>query len=383
MVLYNGGDDPHLCDSLGVPVCPSSRKLERGFTTIYFLETMEWLEEMEVNYDYFINLDSDALFIRKGYEKFVQEQMQDTDYMAVSLRIPEEDWYIGIEMRKDIDRWRQLFCVDPLYGIFNVGQVINQSFVKALLEPQRKEKLTKALLETISFGTDEIVLVNMAKELGFRLKSYPRNTDSIMIRYRPYFTLDEMIDCFNNIEKSWLCHPVSLERDDLVRRLIKHLGSEHYSKQYQKEEYPWYKSDPSKYTPSLPIQSGFGNLEIVVRSDDSLTHYWEDRESNCWVESNEFAKGIVGMPVFHENDSSENFEVACKLKSGGVAFWWRDNYSIGHPWHGPTLITNKDVNPVFLAQLQDGRHILICKSGDRLVYWVRQYNKWIKGVPLT
>ena len=90
IVLYNGGDDPTLCDGLGVPVCPSSRKLERGWTTVYFLETMEWLEELGINYKYFINIDSDALFIRKGYEKFIQNAMKDTDYMAVKLRIPRE-----------------------------------------------------------------------------------------------------------------------------------------------------------------------------------------------------------------------------------------------------------------------------------------------------
>ena len=54
-----------LCEGLGVPVCPSSRKLEYGYTAIYFLETMEWLEEMGIEYKYFINIDSDALFIQK------------------------------------------------------------------------------------------------------------------------------------------------------------------------------------------------------------------------------------------------------------------------------------------------------------------------------
>ena len=63
-VLFNGGDDPSLCKDLGVPVCPSSRKLSRGYTTIYFLETMEWIEELGIEYDYFINIDSDALFIK-------------------------------------------------------------------------------------------------------------------------------------------------------------------------------------------------------------------------------------------------------------------------------------------------------------------------------
>ena len=186
IVLYNGGDDRTLCDGLGVPVCPSSHKLKRGWTTIYFLETMEWLEELGIEYEYFINIDSDALFIKKGYEEFVQTEMEDTDYMAVKLRIPGEQWYIGQELKKDIDRWQKIFNVNPFYGVFNVGQVISRPIVKKLLESGRKKRLKKALINTTSFGMDEVLFVNMAKELGFRIKSYPNALDSKMIRYRPY-----------------------------------------------------------------------------------------------------------------------------------------------------------------------------------------------------
>jgi hypothetical protein len=381
IVLYNGGDDPHLCDNLGVPVCPSSKKLDRGFTTIYFIETMEWLEEMGLNYEYFINIDSDALFFRHGYEEFVQREMQDTDYMAVSLRIPEDDWYIGIEMRKDLERWNQLFNTDPLYGIFNVGQVISKPLIKALLEPDRKEKIKKALIETISFGTDETVFVNMAKELKFRVKCYPYDTDSLLIRYRPYFTLSEMIDCYNNIQQGWLCHPIYLNKDDLVRKLIKHLETDQYINEYKKDIYPWHDISMN-YTPSIPIISSFGNLEIVINNNtNTITHYWNNPESNSWVKSEDFAFNATGIPLFH-NNASEYFEVVSKLNSGVIAFWYRDNFTIGHPWHGPFIITEEDVIPIMLAELEDGRSILVCKSQNSLVYWVKTNNQWVKNCPI-
>ncbi|MBR8646034.1 hypothetical protein KEH51_25360 [[Brevibacterium] frigoritolerans] len=56
------------------------------------------------------------------------------------------------ELKKDVNRWKKLFNINPLYGAFNVGQVILRPFVKALLEPERKEKLRKALIETTSWG---------------------------------------------------------------------------------------------------------------------------------------------------------------------------------------------------------------------------------------
>lgn len=381
MVLFNGGDDPTLCDNLGVPVCPSSRKMERGFTTIYFLETMEWLEEMKMDYDYLVNIDSDALFIREGYEDFVQTQMVNTDYMAVKLRIPEKDWYIGNELMKEKSRWNQLFNINPFYGIFNVGQVFKRSLIGSLL--RRKAILKKALLETSSFGTDEFIFVNMAKELGYRIKNYPNNTDELMIRYRPHFTLDEMIHSFNNIKNSWLCHPVYRDQNDLVRKLINHLGTEQYNKKYRNREYPWYQSNPYKYDLSLPITSEFGNVELIVRSDSSLSHYWQDNNKKKWYKSETFAEDAVGVPVFFQTHS-DFFAVVCKLTAGGLGLWVRDNQKAGHPWVGPYRITSEDVDPIMIAQLQDLKPILICKSNDKLVYWVRDTDdRWKKGLPLT
>ncbi|WP_227937344.1 glycosyltransferase family 2 protein [Alkalihalobacillus deserti] len=366
IVLYNGGDDPNLCKGLDVPVCPSSHKLERGYTTIYFLETMEWIEQIGMEYDYFINVDSDALFIRKGYEEFIEEQMKDTDYMAVRLRIPEDDWYIGNELKKDITRWKKLFSVTPFYGVFNVGQVISRPLVNVLLQPARKDKFKKALLKTSTFGSDEIFFVNIAKELGFRIKKYPNVTDSTMIRYRPYFSLDEMIQCLNDIKKSWLCHPIDLDHNDPARRFITSIESEHYMQSYKAPEFPWYENNPTTYSLSLPIKSSFGSSEVIVRSGSSLAHYWQQSPNEKWTKSETFAVGATGIPIFHEN-SLGHFEVVSELKKGGVGFWWRDNHSHEHSWHGPYVILKKDVEPILLTQQSDGQHVLVCKSGDNFV----------------
>ena len=91
-----------------------------------------------------------------------------------------------------------------------------------------------------------------------------------MIRYRPYVTLDEMIRCLNDIDNGWLCHPVIRDKADPVRRLILHIESENYTKQYKSKEYPWYQDDPNNYAISLPIKNKFGNLELIVRSGSSL-----------------------------------------------------------------------------------------------------------------
>ncbi|WP_284036274.1 galactosyltransferase-related protein [Neobacillus sp. 114] len=375
IVLYNGGEDPKLCEGLGVPVCPSSHKLKRGWTTIYFLETMEWLEKQGIQYDYFINIDSDALFIRKGYEEFVQKEMKDTDYMAVKLRIPKSGWYIGKELKKDINRWKKLFNVNPFYGVFNVGQVISRPLVQALLKQERLEKLKNALIKTISFGTDEVLFVNMAKELGFRLKKYPNETASQMIRYRPYFTLDEMISCLNNNETGGLCHPVIRANDDPVRKLILHMNSDIHTKRFKTNDYPWHDSDPKNYSITIPIKSKFGNDELIVRSGSFLTHYWQDPDGK-WNKSETFATNVVGTPIFFQNNAGQ-FVVVCKLKTGNIGFWLRDNEASGYPWYGRAVSRQENVDELIMGtQLQDNGCVIVYKSNNKFYYWEFDKKIW-------
>ncbi|MEH7096961.1 galactosyltransferase-related protein [Neobacillus vireti] len=366
IVLYNGGDDPLLCKDLGVPVCPTSRKLERGWTTIYFLEVMEWLEELGLEYEYFINIDSDALFIKKGYEEFIQTEMKDTDYMAVLLRIPEENWYIGNELQKDIERWKKFFNVNPFYGVFNVGQVISRPIVKSLIKPELSQRLKKALLKTVSFGTDEVVFVNMAKELGFRLKKYPNAIDSIMIRYRPFATVEEVISWLNNKESGGLCHPVKRERDEPVRNLILNINGEINKKQYYSKEFPWYKKNPADYSLSLPIKSTFGNLELIVRSDSTLIHYWQNPKGK-WKKGETFAKGVTGNPIFFQGKTGQ-FGVVCKMENGKMGFWMRDNKKEGFPWYGPSMQELGNAEPIMVSNLGDDKHIMVFKEDGQYFY---------------
>jgi len=157
----------------------------------------------------------------------------------------------------------------------------------------------------------------------------------------------------------------------LARNFIKHHGSEYGTKRYRSKSFPWYESNPEAFMPSIPITSSFGNEELIVRSGNFLIHYWKDPRTRKWYKSETFAKGVTGTPVWNETDSGR-FEVVCKLASGGVGLWWRDNNQKGYPWYGPSLIISQDVEPIMLTQLEDGSTLLICKYGDRLGYWTSE-----------
>jgi hypothetical protein len=174
VVLYNGGEDSKLCSNLGYPVCPTSRKLNYGVTAIYLLETMKWLEDIEYDFDYLINLDSDALFVRESYEEFIAEQMKGRDYMGVGTKLTYEDSFIGNQVREEYDLWKPLFGKEPFYESFNVGQVFSRRLVRRFLKSTRYEDLKSTLKNTRAFGIDEVAYVTMTERFGYKISAYPK-----------------------------------------------------------------------------------------------------------------------------------------------------------------------------------------------------------------
>lgn len=366
IVLFNGGDDPNLCKDLNVQVCPTSRKLQYGYTTIYFLETMEWIEQIGLDYDYFINIDSDALFITKGYEEFVIEQMQDTDYLGVALRI-DDSWFPGWELKKDIDRWKPFFTVSPFYGVFNVGQIFTKQLVKSIVNYSRKDLFKKALNETPAFGTDEIVYVNLAKQLGYSIKTYPKQMAET-IRYRPHFTIHEIVKMMNMKKYIWLCHPIHRDENDPSRQLVFRIQTRELIKEFQNEDFPWFYEDPKKYSPSTPIYSQFGCFELVCREESSLFHYYKYKEG--WTKTVLIAEKVNGAPLLFESNNG-NFEVIASLDNGGIGHWWRNNSSKKLNWSELDLITNEVVEPLMLTQLSDNQLLFIARKNNKIVHWIR------------
>ncbi|WP_078429820.1 hypothetical protein [Alkalihalobacterium alkalinitrilicum] len=239
IVLYNGSGDPGLCEGLGYPVCPSSKKLNYGFTTIYMLEVMKWLQEEQFNYDYLINLDSDALFARRGFEEFIQKEMQNVDYMGVLLG-QYFNWGGAPEIQAEWEKWKPIFQLDKYQylGAFNVGQTYSKGLVDQILSYEKFELFEKNILDTKAWGTDEIVFANLAKRLGSKMKPYPRTAEAefvarqkkdpfyaMSIRYRPHYTKKEIQQCLkdSNHFHSFIFHPIYRTMQDEARKYIRSL----------------------------------------------------------------------------------------------------------------------------------------------------------------
>lgn len=384
VVLYNGGSDKSLCEGLDVPVCPTSKKLNHGFTTIHFLEVMEWLDQINFPYDYLINIDSDAIFIREGYEEFIYKQMKDTDYMGIDYRGTGHDYYCAQEIRKEQFRWAPFFNFEPLYGVFNVGQVMSHKFIKVLLANEQYPLIKKAMIDTKAFGTDEIIFANLVTALGFKAKKYPGNVQNpkyktigydmnrLLVRYRPHIKIPELITALNQENNTFFVHPVVRSKTNPTRNFINDLQKNFIQYSFRDEMYPWFHENAEMFSVSKPIINWLGFKELVAREQSTLTHYFEDKGQ--WYKTVSFTDSAIGTP-FLLNSRYDNYEVIARLKEGGLAHWWRNNDSKKLPWSKPTIITKSNIEPVFFTQLENGKLCIVGKMEGEFVYMLRDDRK--------
>src|SRR6266581_1849437 len=91
------------------------------------------------------------------------------------------------------------------------------------------------------------------------------------------------------------------------------------------------------------IQSNFGhpgNLEVVARSGNLLSHFWRDSQPPyAWHGPLHFEIGVSGNPALIQSrfGSQGNFELVVPLASGGLAHYSRNNDLPNLPWSEPTI----------------------------------------------
>lgn len=224
IVIFQSGTDPVLCDRLSYPVCPTSFPLQWGKTLIwYYLNVMEWIEDIGYEYDYFINIDSDALFAKKGFEELINFEMKDADYMAAHFNVPSDNWDPGRSMKRVWNLWQPIFKLDHFYKCFG-AQVFSRNFVKQILSFNKLADMKRNIKQTENdvFALEEILFPTLAISFGIKTKPYPNQMDK-WLRYRPHFSENELINAIKNNEDCYIIHPVYRDMNDKTRTFIRSL----------------------------------------------------------------------------------------------------------------------------------------------------------------
>lgn len=213
IVLYNGGTDPYFARGFNIPICPYSRPMKHGNLTRYLWDIMKWLEETCVDYEYLINLDHDVLFLKHGFQAFLDETMQEYDCMGwdmvTSCSRRDSDLSCVQTMWDEWHIWKPVFQTDLFIRFLNPAQVYRHQLVRRMLASVDHEEMEGMFAASRVFALEEMFFVTLALACGGRIREYPRdNTWQRVARFqRPGISREEAYRAIHRPYYFWI-HPV-------------------------------------------------------------------------------------------------------------------------------------------------------------------------------
>ncbi|MFE1244720.1 DUF707 domain-containing protein [Fictibacillus sp. NPDC058756] len=216
IILYNGGNNPDFAKSLKIPIYPYSRPVQWSRSARVYWDVMRWLEDMDVNYKYLVNFDHDMLFIKHGFEEFLDESMKDFDCMGWQL-------FKGTEIEKypapvvpqslwnEWEIWQPIFQTNDFLRYFNPGQVYRRGIIQQMLRYLQTiddEKLSNLFDKTHVHTLDEMFYVTLVMACGGKYREYPDGHQyNEAVRWGENITLKELRIVQNNPSYYWI-HPI-------------------------------------------------------------------------------------------------------------------------------------------------------------------------------
>lgn len=226
LLLYNSGADPKLGAGLPVEHFPSPRRQLYAQITPFFLDLFEWAVESGDRFDAIVNLETDLLFIRRGFEAFVDRCLAGADYVVPNLirqRRLDAYWRPLRSLRPEFERWFELFGFRYFHAGFSPAQLFSRRYVHELVGHPRYGSLRRLVAENRSFSLQEVLFPTLTDLLGLRLTGYPPE-HATSNRYRPYQAVTGVRRALA-IRDAYFVHPVRRDPADPARRLIRDLAA--------------------------------------------------------------------------------------------------------------------------------------------------------------
>jgi hypothetical protein len=225
VVLYNGGKNPGFGRRLGISVCPYSRPLRYGRLGRFFYDVMRWLERRGIRYDYLVNVDSDLMFVKPGFEPFLNRVMKGYGCMGIRLKAyrslqTSRHWIPARTMWREWKFWQPFFQMNHFYGTLNTMQVYRRSVVQRMLRNINRVRLEHLFQSTKVFALEEILYVTLAARSKSRLRAYPAAIKRYVRLGRPLSAAEA-----NRAKRSplvFFVHPVKRTMSDPALRWITH-----------------------------------------------------------------------------------------------------------------------------------------------------------------
>jgi hypothetical protein len=223
--LYNSGDSPDLGTGLDLEVVRPSRRLYYARIAPFFFDLFEWLTVTDVSFDYVVNVDSDLLFIRQGFERFLADCMKGYDYMAPDLRLFIQNrprWRPIRSLRPELPRWYKFWGFEYAHGAFNPGQTFSRTYIEKLVSHPKYAELLNLVAQNESFTLHEVLFPTLVDFLHLRGRSYP-NELRFVNRYRPFQAVTGVKTALST-PTAYFVHPVRREIEDPARAFIREMA---------------------------------------------------------------------------------------------------------------------------------------------------------------
>lgn len=179
IVVYNGGLDPDFASNLNVTLCPYSRPIRSENAAPFMLDVMKWLDENKVEYEYLVNLDNQMLFVKHGYEDFLDQTMKYSDCMGWDLQKisseEEADNDSKSSMWKERKKWSSMLGNNGFLRFYFPAQVYRYDMVKQMLSSIFDAGADRKIAESEVQGFEEFFFVTLAESLKGRCREYPQD----------------------------------------------------------------------------------------------------------------------------------------------------------------------------------------------------------------
>jgi len=230
LVLYSSNQD--IGESVdNLKKVPSKRVYKYNFMHNCVFDMCEVIKDMD--FDFFVKLDSDCLFANYGFERIFEEKF---DFCAQIEQDQALRWEHGVKLFRNLKSYLEL--LDDL-GLKRKSHTIAGTMCCLQIYSKRAVKFISENVETIerSKGYAELkraahyqnlclsdaFFPNLLKDIGFISIHNPFTTDlqddTGFVRWRPYWGIDEIVN--KDISKlAILYHPVQRNLNDPFRKYI-------------------------------------------------------------------------------------------------------------------------------------------------------------------
>lgn len=221
IILYNGGENKNFAVDLNVPICPYSQRIHWAASARVLWDVMRWLQDTKVDYEYLVSFDHDMLFVKHGFEQFLDSSMKELDCMGWQLLkgsdIPKyPDPRVAESLWREWHIWQPIFEINNFLRVFNPGQVYRKEIITKMLKflktKFRQRELDELFNTSKVYGFEEMFSVTLSLASGGKCGQYPDSeVYNEAVRWGDNITINEVQQVIKHPSYYWI-HPIKYDK---------------------------------------------------------------------------------------------------------------------------------------------------------------------------